>query len=321
MSKQYYNRTLTITAKPRSRRLREAGVSSSSVTTSSHQSSSSAGGDIPLEDINKGVTAYGWGNHKNEGYLKTGEDIAEALGFMPASSAGNGLHRPQLRIVSGWRGDGHGGLEEMPDSLFAYHPLLEENIGAEFVLMHYNKRLVVNLSSEPDVHRPRRKRCWCEARGGLATDTPRTFGHTGITLDALREHILQKYMCIYGHNAPTTMTIAQFKNIPHRDYPARFGHVYEFGGAQSPDPTETETRFFELTRACALFGVAVRYPNPAFAALVDGPLAETTRALRDRRDDKLEPRYIYTDVAPIRVWVNTNSHYDCNYISFVLEKI
>jgi hypothetical protein len=50
------------------------------------------------------------------------------------------------------------------------------------------------------------------------------------------------------------------------------------------------------------FGIAVRYVNPAFTALVDQtkPLSPTTMELLDK-DGKLIPRYIYSDVAPLTV--------------------
>ena len=50
------------------------------------------------------------------------------------------------------------------------------------------------------------------------------------------------------------------------------------------------------------FGIAVRWVNPAFTALVDPskPLSPTTMELIDN-NGKAVPRYIYSDVAPLTV--------------------
>ena len=50
------------------------------------------------------------------------------------------------------------------------------------------------------------------------------------------------------------------------------------------------------------FGIAIRYVNPAFTALVDPtkPLAPTTMELIDSKGNAV-PRYIYSDVAPLTV--------------------
>ena len=50
------------------------------------------------------------------------------------------------------------------------------------------------------------------------------------------------------------------------------------------------------------FGIAVRWVNPAFTALVDPtkPLAPTTMELIDSKGNAV-PRYIYSDVAPLTV--------------------
>lgn len=50
------------------------------------------------------------------------------------------------------------------------------------------------------------------------------------------------------------------------------------------------------------FGIAIRYVNPAFTALVDPtkPLSPTTMELVDSKGNAV-PRYIYSDVAPLTV--------------------
>ena len=50
---------------------------------------SGSGGDIPVADIEKGVTAYGWGDHSKAGYLKgiTAGMVTGALGYTPMDEA------------------------------------------------------------------------------------------------------------------------------------------------------------------------------------------------------------------------------------------
>lgn len=50
------------------------------------------------------------------------------------------------------------------------------------------------------------------------------------------------------------------------------------------------------------FGIAIRYVNPSFTALVDSTktLSNTTMELTDSSGNKV-PRYIYSDVAPLDV--------------------
>lgn len=60
--------------------------------------------------------------------------------------------------------------------------------------------------------------------------------------------------------------------------------------------------FGNAYKARKRFGIAIRYVNPSFTALVDQtkPLSPTTMELLDK-DGKLIPRYIYSDVAPLTV--------------------
>lgn len=61
-------------------------------------------------------------------------------------------------------------------------------------------------------------------------------------------------------------------------------------------------RGFGNEKARKKFGIAVRYVNPAFTALVDNtkPLSPTTMELTDNKGNAV-PRYIYSDVAPLTV--------------------
>ena len=56
------------------------------------------------------------------------------------------------------------------------------------------------------------------------------------------------------------------------------------------------------TTGMRLFGIALRYTNPAFTPLVNGPLAETTRQLKYDASTYVD-RYIYSDVAPMVVQI------------------
>lgn len=292
MSKTFNIMTVAVSARPRSKRLREAGgYYGGGSSSSSSGGNPGSSGSIPTEDINKGVMAYSWGPHAAAGYFKTAADIVTALGYVPASNSENGLQRPTLRIVKGWEQDGSS-FRQMPETLYASHPLMEANISAEFVLMLYRTRRGKFQDYDhglPAYHRYRK--CWGEARGKLATNSPLTFAGT-ITTSAVKLHILHNYVCIEGAAQPSSMTLAQFEALSGAD--VRFGGLHNYTGYA----------FKDKTKGSELFGIAVRYPNPAFAALVNGELAETTRAINDANHN-LVPRYIYTDVAPIRVHVGT----------------
>ena len=265
-------------------------VTGSPITTSGTiQLSLVSGYEIPLAtDVNEGKTAFGWGDHADAGYLKTAADIAAALGYIPANGSAESLQAPSLRIVSGW--ENWRAPVTMDTVLKASHPLLSSNIGAECVLMYYRPRRVRGLNQDPVGFwiYPHRKKGWGEARGKDATQPALTFAGT-ITTDNLLLHILHRYVCISGQAQPTTMTVAQFKALS--GVKVRFGNVFNFSG--------TDDAFKRKTHGTALFGVAVRIPNPAFAAKVVGTLKECTRMIDGT------PRYIYTEVAPIVVQIGT----------------
>lgn len=258
-------------------------------TSGTIQLSLASGYEIPLTaDVNKGKTAFGWGDHADAGYLKTAADIAAALGYVPANGSAESLQAPSLRILSGWANSRV--PVTMDTVLKASHPLLSSNIGAECVLMYYRPRRVRGLGQDPVGFwiYPHRKKGWGEARGKDATQPALTFAGT-ITTDNLLLHILHRYVCISGQAQPTTMTVAQFKAL--FGVKVRFGNVFNFSG--------TDDTFKSKTHGTALFGVAVRIPNPAFASKVVGTLKECTRMIDGT------PRYIYTQVAPIVVQIGT----------------
>lgn len=265
-------------------------VTGSPITTNGTiQLSLASGYEIPLTtDVNEGKTAYGWGDHATQGYIKDAAGIIAALGYTPANGDAESLQAPSLRIVSGW--ENLRTPVTMDTVLKASHPLLSSNIGADCVLMYYRPRRVKGLEQDPGGFwiYPHRKKGWGEARGKDATQPALTFAGT-ITTDNLLLHILHRYVCISGQAQPTTMTVAQFKALS--GVKVRFGNVFNFSG--------TDNIFKSKTHGTALFGVAVRIPNPAFAAKVVGTLKECTRMIDGT------PRYIYTEVAPIVVQIGT----------------
>ena len=227
-----------------------------------------------------------------DGYLTaiTGSMVTEALGYTPASGSAESLQRPRLRIVWGY-GDPRD-PQLMTPRLIVRHPLLNANIGAEAVLMLWRKRRTKSLSEDPvgKKIKPQHRSSWGEARGASATASALTSAGS-ITLDTLRLHVLHNYMCVYGQSLPSAMTLAQFYALGPSDIP-RFGRLDNYAG--------TEGMYKSATKGRKLFGVALRIPNPAFAAKVVGTLAETTR-----RIDGV-PRYIYTDVAPLVVQITAS---------------
>ena len=260
-------------------------------TSGTIQLSLASGYEIPLTaDVNKGKTAFGWGDHADAGYLKTAADIAAALGYVPANGSAESLQRPRLQIASGW--ENRRNPTVMTPVLQVSHPLLDANINAEAVLMIWRKRRCRSLEEDPVGFKikPHRRAAWGEARGASATATALTFGKS-VALDTLRLHIINNYVCVYGAALPTSMTLAQFYALTSADTP-RFGRIANYTG--------TDTDYKSRTKGRELFGIAIRIPNPAFAALVSRPLAETTREIDG------VPRYIYTDIAPLVVQI-TNS--------------
>lgn len=274
-------------------------VTGSPVTTSGIiQLSLAAGYEIPLTtDINKGVAAYGWGNHANAGYIKDAAGIVAALGYTPANGSAESLQRPRIRIVSGYGNPRTPAL--ITPILEVRHPLLETNIGAVAVLMLWRKRRTKALGEDVQGYKnyPRHRSAWGEARGASAAAAALTSSGT-FTLDALREHILHNYMCVYGQALPSVMTLAQFYALTVAN-PPRFGRLVSYPG--------TIAAYEAATRGRELFGVAIRIPNPAFAAKVDGTLAETTRQIDG------VPRYYYTDIAPLVVQVTDSAESEKKY--------
>lgn len=276
------------------------GTSGSPITTSGTiQVSYAEGYSLPLTaDTQKGVTAYGWGNHANQGYLKSinAGDIVEALGYTPARQSAVGqasLQAPTVRIVRGYQ---NGSNSPITPYLEVTHPLLDARINAVAVLMVWSKRRGRIGRTSTKLH-PTYVSKWGEARGKLATQAPLTWTKV-INLDDIRTFVLHNHMCGSYRNEATMriMLLSSFNGYLSTDY--KFG----FKGKHS-QPSNT----FKA-HPSRLFGIAIRYPNPEFAEYSTGTAAETTREIEGETQGSKIKRYIYTDVTPIRLHVNTDSN-------------
>lgn len=108
-------------------------------------------------------------------------------------------------------------------------------------------------------------------------------GYEGVSmgLSDLREFIIKRFMTDNAH------TKAELWTRNYAQWAAESNVSRGFGAAHAARKT---------------FGIAVRYVNPAFTALVDPakPLSPTTMELTDSKGNAV-PRYIYSDVAPLTV--------------------
>lgn len=306
-------------------------TSGSPITTSGTIQVSLANGYSLLTDTDKSKwdAAYGWGDHSQAGYIKgiTYNMVISALGFTPAQYAdinalqtrmdnaesdidalqaaigggGEGmLHAPTIRIFRGYS-------EASPTTPFApymevEHPLLKvSGLNATCVLMVWSKRRG-RRGKQSTKNRPTYTGGWGEVRGNLATTAPFTFaGQT--TLDAIRLFVLHNCLCGSYRTEATMrmMLLSSFNNMTPNDY--KFG----FKGKHA------QTTTFSAKRS-RLFGIAVRYENPDWAANVTGTVAETTREVEDADHHKVK-RYIYTEVTPFRIHCNPglNSYWQLGF--------
>ena len=193
--------------------------------------------------------------------------------------------RPVLKVVRGYTEDV--GI----DSLSVKHPALSSD-KYEAVLMVYrrlNKRKTgISQAIGGGTLRMGRKG-WFVALGDKgvtdhAAFTVQGFGSgqgVAMGLTELRDFIVKRFMEDSAH------TKAELWGRNYAQWAAESNARRGFGSAY-------ETR--------KKFGIAVRYVNPAFTALVDQtkPLSPTTMELTNTAGEKV-PRYIYSDVAPLTV--------------------
>lgn len=193
--------------------------------------------------------------------------------------------RPVLRIVRGYTED-----VEI-NSLSVRHPALSSD-KYEAVLMVYrrlNKRKtgISQTIGNPTIRLARKG--WFAALGDKKITDHAAFTSAGFNgaqgvvmrIADLREFIVKRFMTDTAH------TKAELWTRNYAQWAAESNISRGFGSAHA---------------ARKKFGIAVRWVNPAFTALVDSskPLSPTTMELTDDKGNAV-PRYIYSDVAPLTV--------------------
>ena len=195
------------------------------------------------------------------------------------------IARPKLYI-------NRGEIEEEQQSIksiVVYHPLLASD-KYEAVLMVYrrlNKKRtgVTNLGFKLRMG----KKGWFAALGDKRITDHAAFAVAGglssgrlrMRYDDIRDFIVKRFMEDSNH------TKAELWSRNYTQWAAESNVRRGFGNAY---------------KARKKFGIAVRYVNPSFTALVDPakPLSPTTMELTDNKGNAV-PRYIYSDVAPLTV--------------------
>ena len=193
--------------------------------------------------------------------------------------------RPVLRVVRGYTED-----VEI-NSLSVRHPALSSD-KYEAVLMVYrrmNKRKtgISQAIGNPTMRLSRKG--WFVALGDKKITDHAAFTSSGFNgaqrvimrLAELRDFIVKRFMTDNAHTKAELWT---------RNY------------AQWAAESNISRGFGSNHAARKKFGIAVRWVNPAFTALVDPtkPLSPTTMELVDSNGNAV-PRYIYSDVAPLTV--------------------
>lgn len=223
----------------------------------------------------------------------TGPDTAKKFAFkfwIPKASEvidtqARLIARPKLYIARGV-------IEEEQQSIksiVVYHPLLASD-KYEAVLMVYrrlNKKRtgVTNLGFKLRMG----KKGWFAALGDKRITDHAAFAVAGglssgrlrMKYDDIRDFIVKRFM---EDSAHTKIEL--------------WGRNY----AQWEAESNVRRGFSNAYKARKKFGIAVRYVNPAFTALIDNtkPLSPTTMELTDNNGNAV-PRYIYSDVAPLTV--------------------
>lgn len=224
----------------------------------------------------------------------SGPDTAKVFSFsfgIPGAS-GDGsdqtarlMPAPRLRVNRGYHEE-----EQSVESIVVSHPLLTSD-KYEAVLMVYrrfNKKKTGTSQVSGETLRMGRKG-WFAALGDSKITDHAAFtaaggsasGKVSMKLDGLRDFIVKRFMNQYGR------TKAELWSRNYAQWAAESSTVRGFGAQYA---------------ARKRFGIAVRYVNPSFTALLDSAktLSNTTMELTDADGNKV-PRYIYSDVAPLDV--------------------
>ena len=193
--------------------------------------------------------------------------------------------RPVLRVVRGYTED-----VEI-NSLSVRHPALSSD-KYEAVLMVYRRLNKRKTGISQDIGNPTirlARKGWFAALGDKKITDHAAFtvagfnGAQGVVMkiSELRDFIVKRFMTDNAH------TKAELWTRNYAQWAAENNILRGFGSNHA---------------ARKKFGIAVRWINPAFTALVDPtkPLAPTTMELIDSKGNAV-PRYIYSDVAPLTV--------------------
>lgn len=194
--------------------------------------------------------------------------------------------RPVLRVIRGYTPED---IERK--ILYIEHPALSSD-KYEAVLMVYRRmnkrrRYFYDGTNTKKVRLARKG--WFAAMGDKRITDHAAFTAAGFNgaqgvvmkISELRDFIIKRFMTDNAH------TNAELWTRNYAQWAAESNVSRGFGSGHAARKT---------------FGIAVRYVNPSFTALVDPakPLSPTTMELLDK-DGKLIPRYIYSDVAPLTV--------------------
>lgn len=188
-----------------------------------------------------------------------------------------GVSRKAPKIVI-YRGFNKSEQTAFAPYLLAEHPAIGAVTDAEFVLMMMSPRRARRTGNK-----------LCKARKGWGAALGKT-GEGGLTFSSrvtlldLRTYILQNYVSVFGQDT-SSMTYATYQSL-------RLATGFGF-------PTGTETLYRKKVKRTRVFGIAVRWTNPEFRELASGPLSDHTTEIYE--NGKYIPRWIYSDVAPIRV--------------------
>lgn len=206
----------------------------------------------------------------------------------PASTGGDevSLAAPVIQIYSGY--SEASGQTQFSPYLQAFHPAKDGISGAQFVLMKWGRRRGRIGATSTKQYSTNRKG-WGEARGGVHTEGV-SFSDTYL-LSNLRNFICQHYCVIYGSNTrPTWATL----KATAKSTKAGFGGRNE----------GMDTQDYVITGHTKLFGVALRWENPEWTALgLTGTIEDSTCEVDGVK------RWLYSDIAPLRVFVNQGKTY------------
>lgn len=194
--------------------------------------------------------------------------------------------RPVLRVIRGYTPED---IERK--ILYIEHPALSSD-KYEAVLMVYrrlNKRRCYYYDGTNTKKVRLARKGWFAALGDKKTTDHAAFTRAGskgaegvnMGLSELREFIIKRFMADNAHTKAELWARNYAQWAAESNVRRGFGYAY---------------------KARKKFGIAVRYVNPAFTALVDQtkPLSPTTMELTNTAGEKV-PRYIYSDVAPLTV--------------------